>query len=113
VGNILQAAATSTADVTWCNKTVTKETVYEYQFAANAALTKVQMTSNLPWVLDKLSTGPSGGFTFVRKTVDRTIGVKPGIPPLVFELPSQWGQFANMAAVLVARRPSSSALWLT
>lgn len=113
VGDILQASATSTADVTWCNKTVTKETVYEYQFAVNEAQTKLNMASSAPWVLSKLIPGSSGGFTFVRKTVDRVTGVKPGIPPLVFQLPSQWGQLANMAAVLISRRPSSSALWLT
>jgi hypothetical protein len=112
VSNILDAAATSTADVLWCCKTVTDETVKEYSLIVDAKATEGYMAAFSPWKTALLSS-TDGSFSFVRKTVTRTPAVQLGVPPLVFGLPDMWGQFASMAAVLISRRPKSSALWLT
>lgn len=112
VSDILDAAATSTADVKWAVKTTTDETVLEYICSPDIPATKVTMAGNYPWVTASIS-GTGGGYKFVRKTVTRTPHVELGVPPLVFSLPGQAGQFANMAAVLLQRKPKASALWLT
>jgi len=112
VGEILNAAATSTAGVTWITKTVSTVTEYKSVAVLDAAATKAGF--NVGSWLGTSVTGTSGGsWKQVRTTVERTIPLTLGVPPLYIRLPDKWGQLANMAAVLLSKRPHSSALWLT
>jgi hypothetical protein len=113
VNNILDAVATSTADVKWVCKTVTDETIREVLvYPDPVEVTKSVEVQHAPWRVSSLSAS-EGGYRFVRKTVTRTPNVQLGVPPLIFSLPDRWGQFANMAAVLMSRQPKASALWIS
>lgn len=113
VGDILNAAATSTAGITWISKTVTQVTTRESVMPLDWKRTQ-QVAASAGWdSLQPISGTHLGTSKTVRTTVNRTVGEKLGVPPLVFSLPTKYGELANMAAVLISKRPSSSALWLT
>ncbi len=109
VGNILQAAATSTAAVAWVSKTNTVKLTYKYVSSLDYVTTKARVAS-----LSRQITGSTAGTSEVEivRTVLTRANATLGIPPLSFEIPSQIGQLANMAAVLLSKREKTSALWL-
>lgn len=112
VGEILQAAATSTAGVTWISKTVstvTESTVYS---VLDAKATKAAFNVG-SWKGTSVTGALGGSWKQVRTTVARTVPLSLGVPPLYVKFPTQLGQLTNMAAVLMSKRPHSSALWLT
>lgn len=113
VGDILKAGATSTGQITWISKAVTQVTTRESVMPIDWERTKTA-AFNAGWTKLNATTGTHLGTSrTIRTTVNRTVGEKLGVPPLVFSLPTGYGQLANMAAVLISKRPSSSALWLT
>lgn len=111
VGEILNAAATSTASVNWVCKTVTSKSTREGFEDLNVAATNKALDA-----AGKKSTGSSSEtahYKVVRTELTRTIVTNGlGCPPLMFQIPTKPGQLANMVAVLFARKAKSSALWL-
>lgn len=112
VGDIVSAAATSVHGVTWINKTVRiKTTVYQDDTVDASATTK-SLPTNVR--LAGITNPALGTSTLVRTTLTRSQPASLGVPPLVFEHPfGNVGKMLNMAAVLISRKPKSSALWLT
>lgn len=110
VGNILEAAATSTAGVTWICKTTTSRTVRETLENLDYAETLKAVTAQSRKIVGSSST--EGSCRVVRTVLNRQQVSTLGVPPLYLEIPSMWGQYANMVAVLLSRREKSSALWL-
>jgi hypothetical protein len=111
VNNILDAAVTSTARVKWICKTITD-------------FTKSTLQSNMRpptttgyYKLRRVTTGPNYGTGYieaVRTTVTRSIPLSLGIPPLYLKHPFEdTPKIANMIAVLFAREPRASALWIS
>jgi len=112
VGQIMQAAVTSTADVKWTCKTVSYETVVHQTTPVSADATR-SLLAAYNYKLRSLS-GHAGQWKTRRTTVTRDADATLGCPPLVISHPFEDGtKLANMAAVLLNRRQSSSALWLT
>ncbi len=111
VGDILAATATSTGGITWVSKTVTDVTTRTSVMPVDITATKSTCQSQ-GWPLQTISGNFLGSSVTVRTTVNRLVNQTLSVPPLVFQLPDRFGQFANMAAVLLARKPQSSALWL-
>lgn len=114
VNDILQATATDTAGISWISKTVTQVTTRENYMPLDRAKT-AQWAETNGWPGIKSLTGTSlGRSKTIRTTVNRTVNEKLGVPPLVFTYPKidEFGKLANMAAVLISKKPSSSALWL-
>ncbi len=109
IQQILDAAATVTTGVTWISKAVTYRTSYKTSCVVDPAATRNRLKS---FGYNGSGSGSGGDSETFRTTVTRTIPASLGVPPLYFELPSDVKQVANMAAVLIARKPSSSALWL-
>lgn len=112
VSDILDAAATTTTGINWINKTVTYRTVTNvmsrYDEAATAKFLPASRRVLPP------SDPNLGSYDVVRTTLERSLPLSLGVPPLVLEHPFENAKkLANMAAVLISRRPSSSALWLT
>lgn len=112
VGDILQASVTSTAGVTWISKTVSTRSVQDVQSHFLEANTRQLIAATGYSNIEQLKGSEGGSFKLVRTTVNRTVPATLGVPPLSFTLPSQLGQLANLAAVLISRRPQSSSLWL-
>lgn len=112
VGAILDAAATTTSGVRWIVKTVTYKTVRTYTAMLDVEATR-RAINGTNVRLSSLSGGPCS-LKVVRTTLTRSLPATLGVPPLVVEHPfDSMKKIANMAAVLVSRKPSSSALWLT
>lgn len=111
VGQILNAGVTSTAGVSWTCKTVSQETFQHVTSPVNAEATRTNLSA-FGWSMQS-AYGHLGQYSRRRTTVTRTAGVSLGVPPLVVSVPSDIKQFANMGAVLLARkRESNAALWL-
>lgn len=112
VGDIISAAATSVHGVTWINKTVRTKTVLFQSDSVNTNAT----VKALPYGVRLVSVAnpDMGSHTCVRTSLVRSQPASLGVPPLVFEHPfGNVPKMLNMAAVLLARKPSASALWLT
>lgn len=109
VQQILEAAATVTTGVKWISKTVTYRTDYRHTREVNDAASR-QTTAAHGY--SGGATGHCGRMHLVRTTMARSIPATLGVPALTLEYPQKVGQLANMVAVLLARKPSSSALWL-
>lgn len=112
VQDILQSGVTSTAGVKWISKTVTQVTTREKSVDFNYKLSRERAINGYGYGYGYSGTGSPGRTVRVRTTLTRTVPQSLGIVPLTVHFPVKWRQYANMAAVLVARRPSSSALWL-
>lgn len=110
VGAIMQAGVTSTADVLWTSKTISQETFREYTTTIDGQATRARL-STYGW--NGSGSGHAGTWKQRRTTVTRDADAVLGVPPLVISVPTEFTQLANMAAVLVARRDHTSALWLT
>lgn len=110
VQDILEAGVTNTSQVVWICKTVSNRTEYQVDSRVDYALSSArsQLYGNTQWG----GSGYLGGYTGVRTTVTRTIPLSLGIPPLTVGFPNKERQWANMAALLFAKRSESSALWL-
>lgn len=109
IGSILEAASTSTANVSWVSKTTTVRLSRKIVESLDYEVTKSRVAA-----LSRKITGTynqTGETEIVSTTLTRQ-SAQLGVPPLSFELPTQAGQLANMAAVLLARREKTSALWL-
>jgi hypothetical protein len=105
ISDIIDAAVTNTANVTWVSKTVTETTVVLIQTTCDSAA----MTARL---LAYGITGGGGGNMGVielrRTSMTRTKGVSLGIPEFRLEKPSGLAQYANtFAAVFALRSPSA------
>lgn len=109
VQQILEASVTNVSGVTWISKTVVDRTETKYAAVVDARTSSDAARSNN---ISGAATGHCGSWKYVRTTMTRTIPTSLGIPPLYTELPSSVGKLANMAAVLLSKKPSSSALWL-
>jgi hypothetical protein len=113
VQQILAAAATSTKDVTWVCKTVSTVTKHTLRSTFRTADCKAIFAAN-SFPVREISGSSGGSWDLTRTTVTRTVPLPGslGVPPLYFKLPVELGKLANMAAVLVSRRPSASRLWV-
>lgn len=108
--DILEAGVTSTAGVTWISRTVSTVTEHEVVNTVSIPLTRARIAA-FGW--DGSGDGTGGRYVVRRTTMNRTIPQSLGIPPLIFEHPfDSWKKSLNLAAVLMSRRASSSALWL-
>jgi len=111
VQQILNAGVTNTSAVSWIVRTDTicTERIYEAKLdtvgSANRAAGVFGFSSST-------FTGSGGVSKRVRNTVSRTIPSSLGVPPLVVDFDLSNKQLTNIAALLIARRPTSSALWL-
>lgn len=112
VQDILQSGVTSTAGVKWISKAVTQVTTRERSLDFNYKLSRERAMNTYGYVYGFTGTGSPGRTVRVRTTLTRSVPQSLGIVPLTVHYPVKWRQYANMAAVLIARRPSSSALWL-
>lgn len=112
VQQILNAASANVSGVTWISKTVTKVTTREVEATFKKAFAYQQLSGyNAQW--DQKVSGTHGGrFKRVRTTMVRSVPTALGVPPLVVDFKLNVKQMANVAALLVARKPSSSAMWL-
>lgn len=108
VGNILEAACTSTADVKWISKTVVKRTQEQTFMVPNFESLKAYRTNG---IVNPSYTGHAGRATVVSQTLKRTVPASLGIPPLVLSLPSTASKFLNMAAVLLQRQKKLTSQW--
>lgn len=110
VQQILSAAVTNTSKVNWVNKTETYVTVRTLEWPCMVKET------NANWATQKYYSSASGGLGYDkvrRTTMTRSTNISLGVPPLTVSNPFEdYNKLANMAAVLISRRPSSSALWL-
>jgi hypothetical protein len=111
VGQILEAGVTSTADVTWTCKTVSQETVRTYMTPISVPMTRAQLAA-YNWGLQSAG-GHAGQWSQRRTTVTRDADAVLGCPPLVLTVPTEWKKLANMAAAVINRGRTTSALWLT
>lgn len=109
VQQILEAAATGQAAVSWIVKTATTRSEYLETNDIDGHLTALDAKNNNRY---GSASGHFGRYKQVRVTQVRTLPTTLGVPPLYFEIPSQLGQLANMTALLFSRRPGQSALWL-
>jgi hypothetical protein len=110
VGNILDAAATSTASVSWVSRTDTVRITREITETVDVATTKDYVFNHGGRTDVSVSDSPAK--VSVIRTVLNRYPTTLGVPPLYLEIPSSWGQYANMVSVLLARREKTSALWL-
>jgi hypothetical protein len=110
VGQILQAGVTSTADVRWTCRTVSRETIRQYTTTIDSKGTRAQLNA-YGW--NGTGSGHAGNWTQRRVTVTRDADAVLGVPPLSLSIPVDFTKLANMAAVLLNRRNTTSALWLT
>jgi len=106
VGNIISAAATVTAGVTWVNKTVSHRTIHSSVTKLDQKLTADRVAA-FGGVIHSLTGESMGAFESIRTEMVRTVPPSLGIPSLQFTLPGEMKQLANMAAVLIARKPST------
>lgn len=108
--DILEAGVTSTAGVTWISKTVSTVSDLEMVSTVNGPSTSGYINA-YGW---NGGGGGSGGKYHIRRTsMNRTVPLSLGIPPLIYEHPfGNWRKSLNLAAVLLSKRASSSALWL-
>lgn len=111
ISNILDAAATSTHGVSWINKTVRTRTVLTQTTTVDHGGCAEYLPAGVRY---SGSTGESlGSFEVVRTSLTRSQPTSLGVPPLVFEHPfGDLKKIANMAAVLISRKPTNSGLWL-
>lgn len=109
VGSILEAASTSTANVAWVSKTSTVKLTRKIVESLDMEVTRARVAA-----LSRKITGTYNqtGVVEIIRTVLTRQTASLGIPPLTFQLPTEAGQLANLAAVLLARREKTSALWL-
>jgi len=112
VQDILQSGVTSTAGVKWISKSVTQVTTREIYSSLNLKLSRERAMSTYGYVYGYHGSDSPCSLKRIRTTLTRSSPASLGIVPLTFEFPTKWKQLANMAAVLVSRKPSSSALWL-
>lgn len=106
VGNILEASATCTSKVTWICKTVTAVTTEDQS-------TKITGPVPIAGLQKGLAGSSMGSHTSKKTSITRTIPASLGVPSLYVEHPfGDYKKIANMAAVLISRKPASSALWL-
>lgn len=112
VQNILEAASANVSGVTWISRTVTKQTTREVEATFKKAFAYQQLSGyNAAW--DQNVTGTHGGrYKRVRTTMARTVPAALGVPPLVVDFNLNTKQLTNIFALLVSRKPSSSAMWL-
>lgn len=110
VGDILNAGVTSTSSVSWLCKTVTQDTLVTSQMDVDGPSTAARISA---FNVKGGGSGTAGKVVIRRVTMTRSIPLSLGVPPLTLSLPGKPKQIANMVAVLLARRPTSSALWLT
>lgn len=117
VQQILEAASTNVTGVKWISKTVVHKTTDLRVSRLDAGLSAKAFGVSFNDILLSMDTEGKrvhGGYSkVVRTTMNRTVPATLGVPPLALEIPVNWKQHANLAAVLLSRRPSSSALWLT
>lgn len=111
VQQILTAATTLTTGVAWIVKTVSTATTVTHATMVDEGLTRQRITAQ-GW--SGSGSGSGGSYQVQRMTLNRSIPESLGVPPLVVEHPfGDVKKIANMVAVLLARRPTSSALLLT
>jgi len=108
VGDVLEAACTSTADVKWISKTLSTRTEEETSINCDTSKLKVYASQGC---LGPTYRGHGGRFKIVTQSMVRTSEPSLGIPPLVLEFPSRATQFINMAAVLIQRKKAITSLW--
>lgn len=96
IGDLLDAATTSTSNLAWCNKTTRRTTVWEQQMCADAGFTAQSYPP--PFVSFVIATSPEI-LKYRLVTVSRSRVVNPGVPSFEFSLPSL-GQSLNLAALL-------------
>lgn len=108
VGDILEAACTSTADVKWISKTLKTRTEEETSLPVDQSLLQ-RIDRNV--LVGASITGHGGQFKIVNQTLVRTVPAELGIPPLVFSFPNRATQFINIAAVLMQRKKAITSLW--
>lgn len=112
VQEILNAGVTSTASVKWIVKTVSQRTLIKQSSSTTAA----GVTWDSALIKDRefsSKTGHMGYFEAVRTNVRRTLPTTLGIPGLYIEHPFEnASKVANLVALLFARKPGNSALWI-
>lgn len=108
VGDVLQAACTSTADVKWISKTLVTRTEEDTSINCNTGLLKTYASNGCRGPNFK---GHGGRFKIVSQSMVRTKPTSLGIPPLVLEFPNRATQFINMGAVLLQRKKAITSLW--
>lgn len=111
VGDIITAAATSTVDVKWIIKSVTRRTTRTTTLNFDAAMTNdnLRLLAPLPSVARiKSITGSQqvGYSNHVITSLTRTIPDTLGIPPLVFGFDPSLKQWGNLLAVMIQMRKS-------
>lgn len=109
IQNILTAGVTSTARVKWISKTVSRLTESQYY----GKWTGFSTSTGYAGYDFRSSTNHAGRYTALRTSMLRTSPVDLGVPPLVVTHPfNDVKKIANLAAVMLARKPSNSAIWL-
>lgn len=109
VGQILAAGATCTSGVKWIAKTVSQRSTLEYRTRWNYGHLPTAILNSRY----SRSGTHAGSYGSERTTVTRTIPQSLGVPSLYVEHPfNDVKKIANMTAVLFARKPGQSALWI-
>lgn len=112
VQDILAASVTSQAGITWLSKTVVQKTTREQLSPLNLPASQARAATGYGYSAQFSAWGHGGKTTRVRTTLTRSIPASLGVPPLTVSFPTDVQKYVNMAAVLLSRRESSSALWL-
>lgn len=112
VGDILNAGATSTSGVSWIIRSQKLQTTLSRRARFDLVTTNRFLPANVR--ISEVSGDGTFQYDIVRTSLTRTLPSSLGVPPLVFEHPfNNVGKLINMASVLLSRKPSASALWLT
>lgn len=95
IGDLINAEATSTADVAWCNRTVIRAVTSERTLAWSSKSIAPGYSS---WTIDLLDSSPSVS-VWKRKSIDRGVSGVPQ-PSLTFSYPRSAKRLLNCAALL-------------
>lgn len=99
IGDILEAVATSTSNLTWINKTVIKECRRVCTAKIDYSRFKSWYPENGSYIVGDLGNNP---FVFVSRSVNRVPVWNLGYPDFRVELPTSPFQWANMLALLAS-----------
>jgi hypothetical protein len=110
ISDILNASVTNTTSISWIVKTVIQDTLSEIEMHVDPGATRSKISAV---GATGSGSGSLGSIKIRKLTMSRTLPASLNVPALTFTIPVEAKQLANMAAVLLARRPTSSALWLT
>lgn len=97
VGDIVEAACTSTADVTWINLSQIRSTTEQVVY------TPVWDKGGISYSVLVSSSFSPGRIVKSLKTVDRTQVLSLGLPSLEFSLPGGLNKYANLGALYAAK----------